>query len=109
MFWESRASIWYKKPFYLVQFVKPSSWPVLMAGGGRKNVSGRGCGINEVFRNSYPTVSWKDLVWFSNAIPKHSFILWLAIRNRLLTQDRVQFWDNMGDVGVLFAMAKETR
>ena len=34
-------------------------------------------------------VCWKDLVWHSNCIPKHTFILWLAIKTRLCTQDRL--------------------
>lgn len=27
-----------------------------------------------------PRVEWCNLVWFSNSIPKHAFILWLAVR-----------------------------
>ncbi|GJU76434.1 RNA-directed DNA polymerase, eukaryota, reverse transcriptase zinc-binding domain protein [Tanacetum coccineum] len=29
------------------------------------------------FQNRYDNVIWKDLVWFSQNIPKHAFILWL--------------------------------
>ncbi|GJW11211.1 RNA-directed DNA polymerase, eukaryota, reverse transcriptase zinc-binding domain protein [Tanacetum coccineum] len=38
------------------------------------------------------TVSWKDLVWFSQNIPKHAFILWLAIKGNLKTQDKIRKW-----------------
>ncbi|XP_052627262.1 uncharacterized protein LOC128133760 [Lactuca sativa] len=38
-------------------------------------------------------VSWVHLVWFKHRIPRHSFILWLAIQERLMTQDRMRFWD----------------
>ncbi|CAH1434531.1 unnamed protein product [Lactuca virosa] len=38
-------------------------------------------------------VSWVHLVWFKQRIPRHSFILWLAIQERLMTQDRMRFWD----------------
>jgi hypothetical protein len=31
-------------------------------------------------------VVWNDLVWFSQSIPKHSFILWMEIQGRLMTQ-----------------------
>lgn len=48
------------------------------------------------FREVHPVVEWFHLVWFSNLIPKHSFILWLAIRRKLLTQDRRQLWQ-VGD------------
>ena len=35
---------------------------------------------------------WSGLVWYSHCIPKHSFILWLAIHGRLSTQDRIRKW-----------------
>lgn len=41
------------------------------------------------FRVAHPRVEWCNIVWFSNSIPKHSFILWLAVRGKLLTQDRM--------------------
>ncbi|PWA80172.1 hypothetical protein CTI12_AA200070 [Artemisia annua] len=34
-------------------------------------------------------VMWSSFVWFSQCIPKHSFILWLAINDRLSTQERL--------------------
>ncbi|GKE59119.1 reverse transcriptase zinc-binding domain-containing protein [Tanacetum coccineum] len=37
-------------------------------------------------------VTWKDLVWFSQNIPKHAFILWLAIQGNLTTQDKIRNW-----------------
>nr|GEX12125.1 RNA-directed DNA polymerase, eukaryota, reverse transcriptase zinc-binding domain protein [Tanacetum cinerariifolium] len=37
-------------------------------------------------------VKWYKIVWFSQYIPKHLFILWLAIQNRLVTQDRIKKW-----------------
>ena len=37
-------------------------------------------------------VKWKKLVWFSNCIPKHAFILWLAVKQKLCTQDKLQKW-----------------
>ncbi|GKB92619.1 reverse transcriptase domain, reverse transcriptase zinc-binding domain protein, partial [Tanacetum coccineum] len=39
---------------------------------------------------SMPKVSWHKLVWFSHNIPRHAFILWLAIKQRLKTQDRIE-------------------
>ncbi|GKB18046.1 RNA-directed DNA polymerase, eukaryota, reverse transcriptase zinc-binding domain protein [Tanacetum coccineum] len=35
---------------------------------------------------------WKNLVWFTQNIPKHAFILWMAILNKLSTQDKVRMW-----------------
>ena len=40
-------------------------------------------------RASRPKVPWADLVWFSGHIPRAAFILWLAFRKRLDTQDRL--------------------
>ncbi|GKC31525.1 reverse transcriptase zinc-binding domain-containing protein, partial [Tanacetum coccineum] len=61
----------------------------------------RNDGILEKFtiRNAYQdlqsrqkNVRWKDLVWFSQNIPKHAFILWLAIKGSLTTQDKIRKW-----------------
>lgn len=41
---------------------------------------------------SVPKVHWWRLVWYSQCVPKHSFILWLAIQNRLSTQEKLQNW-----------------
>ncbi|XP_022032476.1 uncharacterized protein LOC110933568 [Helianthus annuus] len=38
-------------------------------------------------------VPWVDLVWFAQCIPRHSFHLWLVIKNKLKTQDRMGIWD----------------
>ena len=39
-----------------------------------------------------PDVSWYASVWFSRAIPRHSFHMWLLIQNRLPTRDRLNQW-----------------
>lgn len=38
------------------------------------------------------------LVWFSQNIPRHAFILWLAIKHKLKTLDRVAVWQGVQDV-----------
>ncbi|GKB35542.1 lupus La protein [Tanacetum coccineum] len=38
-------------------------------------------------------VNWHDLVWFSHAIPRHAFHLWLVIKRKLKTQDVLRQWD----------------
>ena len=40
-------------------------------------------------RASLPTAPWADFLWFSGHIPRTAFILWLAFRKRLDTQDRL--------------------
>ncbi|XP_052623753.1 uncharacterized protein LOC128129113 [Lactuca sativa] len=43
-------------------------------------------------------VPWYDLVWYNNCIPRNSFILWLAVLNRLKTRDRVRGWEVAGNL-----------
>ncbi|KAL8091333.1 hypothetical protein AgCh_033807 [Apium graveolens] len=55
----------------------------------------RNFSVSQVWKDLRPhrsIVSWWHLVWFPKSIPKHCFTLWLAIRQRLLTQDRLQSW-----------------
>ncbi|GJS45691.1 RNA-directed DNA polymerase, eukaryota, reverse transcriptase zinc-binding domain protein [Tanacetum coccineum] len=40
----------------------------------------------------YDNVNWNKLVWFSQNVPKHAFILWLAIQGSLTTQDKIRNW-----------------
>ncbi|PWA78109.1 hypothetical protein CTI12_AA217300 [Artemisia annua] len=37
---------------------------------------------------------WHKLMWFSQNIPKHAFILWLAVQKKLPTQDNIRKWGN---------------
>lgn len=44
------------------------------------------------FREDQPKLKWHSSVWYSQCIPKHSFVVWLAIHERLTTQDRLAQW-----------------
>ncbi|XP_057460090.1 uncharacterized protein LOC130750511 [Actinidia eriantha] len=44
----------------------------------------------EYFRPRKINLIWPKLVWKSCIIPKHSFILWLGLKGRLLTRDKMQ-------------------
>lgn len=48
---------------------------------------------SNAIRTKLPEVRWWKLVWFSKAIPRHAFILWLLIKNRLTTPKRLMKWD----------------
>ncbi|XP_023758686.3 uncharacterized protein LOC111907122 [Lactuca sativa] len=52
------------------------------------------CDIN----NFGDKVPWHDIVWYSNCIPRNSFILWMAILKRLKTQVRVRGWEVSGNL-----------
>lgn len=43
-------------------------------------------------RVHYPPVQWYSLVWFKGSIPKHNFLCWSTIHDRLATHDRLQKW-----------------
>ena len=61
--------------------------------------------VNEVWKgikNSYPEVIWYNHVWFNQCVPRHSFILWMAIKGRLKTQDRISRWLNIQDMSCPF-------
>ncbi|GKB53402.1 putative reverse transcriptase domain-containing protein [Tanacetum coccineum] len=36
---------------------------------------------------------WFHIVWFTHAIPRHAFQLWLIMRRSLKTQDKLRQWD----------------
>ncbi|XP_022015064.1 uncharacterized protein LOC110914582 [Helianthus annuus] len=38
-------------------------------------------------------VNWCNIVWFSQCIPRHVFMMWLVIKGKLLTQDKILKWD----------------
>lgn len=39
-----------------------------------------------------PMVRWHKVMWFAQSIPRHAFITWLAILNKLSTGDRMRRW-----------------
>ncbi|GJY09132.1 putative reverse transcriptase domain-containing protein [Tanacetum coccineum] len=47
----------------------------------------------EAFRPRGNEVNWFRIVWFPHSIPRHSFHLWLVMRNSLKTQDKLRQWD----------------
>ncbi|XP_058180014.1 uncharacterized protein LOC131298547 [Rhododendron vialii] len=46
----------------------------------------------EACRHRSPIQPWHPLVWFSQGVPRWSFIEWLAILGRLSTRDRLVSW-----------------
>lgn len=59
-------------------------------------------------QNKKEVVAWRQLVWFSQAVPRHSFMVWLTLRNRLSTDDRMRFW-GITQVCTLCGEPTETR
>nr|GEX43738.1 hypothetical protein [Tanacetum cinerariifolium] len=48
------------------------------------------------------TVPWVKIVWCSQCIPMHAFMVWLAIHGRLRTQDLMVKWEKYGDMRCVF-------
>ena len=46
----------------------------------------------ESIRSREQNVEWVKGVWFAQCIPRHAFNLWLIMRGKLLTQDRILQW-----------------
>ena len=44
----------------------------------------------EFFRPKGATVTWPKLVWHNSITPKYSFILWLGLKDRLLTREKLR-------------------
>ncbi|GKA75562.1 putative RNA-directed DNA polymerase [Tanacetum coccineum] len=47
----------------------------------------------ECIRPRGEEIDWYDLVWFSHNIPRHAIHLWLVIKRKLKTQDKLRQWD----------------
>ncbi|GKE02345.1 putative reverse transcriptase domain-containing protein, partial [Tanacetum coccineum] len=48
------------------------------------------------------TVPWAKLVWFSQCIPRHAFMVCLVIHGRLKTQNLMGIWEKNGDMRCVF-------
>lgn len=67
--------------------------------------------IWEALRIESDEVPWSKIVWSSYCIPKHAFLLWLALLRKLKTQDRMKVWDgvnNSHNVCLLCKLVLET-
>ncbi|GKA93904.1 zinc knuckle CX2CX4HX4C containing protein [Tanacetum coccineum] len=47
----------------------------------------------ECIRPRSDEVDWYHVVWFSHQIPRHAIHLWLVIKRKLKTQDKLRQWD----------------
>ena len=54
------------------------------------------------FRLRMPVVNWHNSIWFPQAIKRHAFIVWLAVQNRLVTQDKLLKWGIISSISCVF-------
>ena len=38
-------------------------------------------------------MDWDSMVWYIQCVPKHAFIQWMVIHEKLLTQDKLLKWN----------------
>ena len=50
-------------------------------------------------------VRWHKVVWFTQCNPRMAFILWMAMRGKLQTQDRIMVRNN--DIGMKCPLCKK--
>ncbi|XP_050229139.1 uncharacterized protein LOC126678280 [Mercurialis annua] len=43
-------------------------------------------------RPQFDEVSWWKVMWRTGCVPRHSFIAWLAVKNKLRTRDKLKRW-----------------
>ncbi|XP_071689241.1 uncharacterized protein [Rutidosis leptorrhynchoides] len=46
-----------------------------------------------VIRTRASTIGWYDIVWFAQCVPRHAFLVWLLMGEKLKTQDKLQGWE----------------
>ncbi|GJR79973.1 RNA-directed DNA polymerase, eukaryota, reverse transcriptase zinc-binding domain protein [Tanacetum coccineum] len=52
----------------------------------------------EDLRDNWPLVNWRHVVWFNQIIPRQAFIMWMAVHDKLLTQDKIERWKQNDDL-----------
>ncbi|GJR68831.1 RNA-directed DNA polymerase, eukaryota, reverse transcriptase zinc-binding domain protein [Tanacetum coccineum] len=61
----------------------------------------KGFSVAEVWKAikpEFPKVIWYKHIWYSQCIPRHSFISWIAVKGRLKTKDRLARWFCVSDL-----------
>ncbi|XP_021985805.1 uncharacterized protein LOC110882000 [Helianthus annuus] len=48
-------------------------------------------------RMSQEKVTWENVVWYPQAIPRHAFLMWLIVCKKLKTQDVMSKWRSSGN------------
>lgn len=56
----------------------------------------------QVIREKHLSCFWSKMVWFKHATPKFSFILWMAMKERLTTGERMSRWGGNVDTACVF-------
>lgn len=52
-----------------------------------------GCSICAIVETKVLTKNLDKMIWFSQNIPRHAFMLWVSVQGKLSTQDRMEKWE----------------
>ncbi|GJU67261.1 RNA-directed DNA polymerase, eukaryota, reverse transcriptase zinc-binding domain protein [Tanacetum coccineum] len=52
----------------------------------------KGYSVWNSMKVEYPKVEWHKIIWFSQCIPRHSFVMGMALHDKLRTQKRMAKW-----------------
>ncbi|GKE61330.1 RNA-directed DNA polymerase, eukaryota, reverse transcriptase zinc-binding domain protein, partial [Tanacetum coccineum] len=63
--------------------------------------------VMDVLSPNLEKINWHVLVWFKQCIPKHVFCLWIAMLERLQTQDNIMTWGTQ--TGLLCPLCSKER
>ncbi|KAK4383919.1 hypothetical protein Sango_3108100 [Sesamum angolense] len=97
------SRIWNALKFYTCyQNIHNGSDSILWRGGGFSTKA-----VYEFFRNRGPKVGWHSLLLGPCKIPRYSFVLWMAILEKLSTMDK-PWLSHLGGVCVLCGREMET-
>ncbi|XP_018460019.2 uncharacterized protein LOC108830945 [Raphanus sativus] len=65
--------------------------------------------LSEALYPDPATVGWSSVVWFKDHIPKHAFIAWLVMKDRMKTRDKLISWGiNIPATCLLCSQEEET-
>ncbi|GKB12041.1 RNA-directed DNA polymerase, eukaryota, reverse transcriptase zinc-binding domain protein [Tanacetum coccineum] len=87
---------WVNKYMFLFNVPTPNlsnrpDMPVWVSSDGKEGAFSTNRMWKDV-RGTDSKVCWYDLVWNSHCISRHTFVLWMAIKNKLSTQDKLARW-----------------
>ncbi|XP_071714268.1 uncharacterized protein [Rutidosis leptorrhynchoides] len=51
-------------------------------------------------------VAWYSVIWYSQCIPRHTFLMWLLVGERLKTHDKLKAWDRRDDITLVCSLCK---
>lgn len=65
-------------------------------------------GLWENTRIRWDRVRWADLLWESQGLPRHDFIFWLLLQEKICTKDKIKEWGGRQDDNCVFCSQQET-